>query len=227
MGLAGLSWLRLPVAERDSDGIMGARHRLAGLVAAVAALLAVAEARAAEAVAVLAGGCFWCLEAAFEGAPGVLSVEAGYIGGDLPDPTFEVVSRQTTGHREAIRIVYDPQATSYAALLTRYWRNVDPLDREGQFCDRGPNYRTAIFVANAAEAAVAESSRTAVARLLGRPVATEILPAMRFWPAEDHHQDYARRKPLRYDFYRRACGRDAGLRRIWSRPGLSAGGTPF
>jgi peptide-methionine (S)-S-oxide reductase len=198
-------------------------YRLAGLATAVAGLLSTAEARATEAVVILAGGCFWCIEAAFEGTTGVISAEAGYAGGAEPDPTYESVSSGKTGHREAVRIVYDPERTGFATLVARYWPNIDPLDPDGQFCDRGPSYRTAIFVATPEEAAAAEASRAVVSRRFGRPVATEILPATRFWPAEPAHQDYALRNPLRYEFHRRACGRDAGLRRIWSGPRLSAG----
>lgn len=181
----------------------------------LAALLLGAPAAAAPASAIFAGGCFWCVEADLEKLPGVLSVESGYSGGTLAQPRYAQVSAGGTGHFEVVRVTYDPARLSYAALLGHFWRQVDPDDAGGQFCDRGEQYRSAIFVANAAERAAAEASRQAVARQLGRAVVTPILPAGTFWPAEAEHQDYARRNPLRYRYYRSSCGRDARLRQVW------------
>ncbi len=167
-------------------------------------------------VAIFAGGCFWCLEAAFEAMPGVVSVETGYTGGALADPTDRLVARQTTGHFEAVRVTFQPAAISYRRLLISYMLSVDPTDPDGQFCERGPSKRTAIFVTDAAQREEAAAIAARAEATLRKPVVTLIRPATRFWPAEDYNQDYARRNPLRYDFYRRACERDAGLQRLWS-----------
>jgi len=172
------------------------------------------------AAAIFAGGCFWCTEADFDKIPGVISTVSGYSGGKLANPTYEQVSAGGTGHIEAVRVVYDPARVSYATLVARFFRTVDPLDGGGQFCDRGSQYRTAIFVAGAAERKVAESTRRRAAALLGKPVATLILPAGRFYPAETYHQDYYRKNPVPYRYYRWRCGREARLAAVW---GKSAG----
>lgn len=166
-------------------------------------------------MATFAGGCFWCIEQTFEAIPGVISAETGYTGGTLDHPTGREVATQTTGHFEAVRVTYEPAAVSYRSLLLAYMRNVDPTDPGGQFCERGASKATAIFVTNASQKAEAENIAARAQIALRRPVVTPILPGTRFWPAEAYDQDYARRNPLRYDFYRRACKRDAGLRRIW------------
>ena len=169
--------------------------------------------------AVFAGGCFWSTESAFEHMPGVVSATSGYSGGRTANPTYSQVGDGGTGHLESVRVVYDPRQISYASLVTRFLRTIDPTDPDGQFCDQGEQYRTAIFVANAAERRAAESAKAEAARQLRAPVATAIRPAAAFYPAEDYHQDFARRNPTRYGMYRRGCGRDARLQQVWSRAG--------
>ena len=172
--------------------------------------------------AIFAGGCFWCLEQRFEAEPGVLAAEPGYTGGTLDDPGYRDVTAQTSGHYEAVRVTFDPSLVSYRSLLVLYWLNIDPTDPDGQFCERGPSKRTAVFALDARQAAEAEAVRARAAATLGTEVATAILAAGRFWPAEEYHRDYARKNPLRLEFYRRSCGREAGLRAIWgARPMLA------
>ncbi|HEX8224062.1 MAG TPA: peptide-methionine (S)-S-oxide reductase MsrA [Allosphingosinicella sp.] len=170
--------------------------------------------------AVFAGGCFWCTEADFDKIPGVVSTASGYAGGRSANPTYEQVSAGGTGHIEVVKVVYDPARVSYQTLVARFFRTVDPLDGGGQFCDRGSHYRTAIFVANAAERRTAEATKRRAAALLRKPVATSILPAAPFYPAETYHQDYYRKNPVPYRYYRYRCGRDARLTAVW---GKSAG----
>jgi peptide-methionine (S)-S-oxide reductase len=168
--------------------------------------------------AVLAGGCFWCLEHDLESLPGVLSVDSGYSGGRLPRPTYRQVSAGGSGHQESVLVRFDPGRISYPVLLRAYWRNVDPLDGGGQFCDRGDSYRPVIFTAGAEQRRLALDSRRAAARELARPesdLQVQIRERSRFWPAEAHHQDYARRNPLQYAYYRWACGRDRRLDQVW------------
>ena len=170
-------------------------------------------------VAVVAGGCFWCTEADFEKLPGVRSAVSGYTGGDTPRPTYEQVSAGGTGHYEAVRILFDPARVSYERLIDHYFRTVDPLDSGGQFCDRGSSYRTAIFVASDRQRRVALAEKAEAERALGRKVVTPILRAGAFWPAEGYHQDYYRKNPIRYRFYRARCGRDARLKQLWGGKG--------
>lgn len=172
------------------------------------------------AAAVFAGGCFWCTESDFDHIPGVVSTTSGYAGGRVANPSYEQVSAGGTGHIESVRVVYDPARISYQGLVARFFRTVDPLDGGGQFCDRGSQYRTAIFVANAAERRIAEATRTRAAALLKKPVATLVLPAGPFYPAETYHQDYYRKNPVPYRYYRWRCGREARLAAVW---GKSAG----
>jgi peptide-methionine (S)-S-oxide reductase len=172
-------------------------------------------ARAESAVATFAGGCFWCMEPPFESLPGVVSVTSGYTGGAQADPSYEEVSAGTTGHAEAVEIVYDPARVSFEKLLEVFWRNIDPTVAGRQFCDVGSQYRSAVFVHDAAQRKAAEASRDAVQRRLGVPVKTEIADAGRFYRAEEYHQDYAQKNPLRYRYYRHGCGRDARLRELW------------
>lgn len=169
----------------------------------------------ATATAVFAGGCFWSTESALDHVPGVIETLSGFTGGRVANPTYEQVSAGGTGHFEAVRVVYDPRRVSYAALVQRFLHNIDPTDPDGQFCDRGEQYRTAIFVANAAERRTAEVANAAAARTLGRPVTTRILPRGVFYRAEAYHQDYAARNPVRYRLYRVGCGRDARLAQVW------------
>jgi peptide-methionine (S)-S-oxide reductase len=173
-----------------------------------------------RAKATFAMGCFWCAEDAFEGHQGVVSVVSGYTGGKEKNPTYEQVSDHRTGHFEAIEVTYDPAKVSYAQLLDVFWHNVDPSDGDGQFCDKGPQYRSAIFVHDSAQRQAAEASQGPVAAKAGK-VATLILPAGPFYEAEDYHQDFAKTNPLRYRFYSTGCGRAARLRQVW---GDAAGG---
>ncbi len=170
------------------------------------------------AVATFAGGCFWCLEPPYDALDGVLSTTSGYTGGRTAQPTYREVGAGGTGHLEAMRVVFDPARISYERLLEVFWRNIDPFDADGQFCDRGASYRTAIFVHDADQRRSAEASKAALradGRPDRRPIATEIREAGPFWPAEDDHQDYYIRNPVRYRFYRWSCGRDARLREVW------------
>ena len=170
---------------------------------------------AGTAQAVFAGGCFWCTEADFDKIPGVVATTSGYTGGKLRNPTYEQVSAGGTGHIEAVRVTYDPARVSYATLAARFIRTVDPLDSGGSFCDRGFGYRSAFFVATPAQRQVAETIKKRAQASLKKPVATLILPAATFYPAETYHQDYYKKNPVRYRFYRLNCGRDAGLRALW------------
>ena len=178
----------------------------------------VAPALAATEEAVLAGGCFWCLEHDLEEVPGVLSVESGYSGGKLAQPTYRQVSAGGTGHQESVRVRFDNTRLRYEKLLRAYWRNVDPFDGGGQFCDRGDSYRPVIFTTSATQAVEARNSLVAATRELGRPttaIKVAIRPLAKFWPAEDYHQNYARRNGLRYRYYRWSCGRDRRLDAVW------------
>jgi peptide-methionine (S)-S-oxide reductase len=170
-----------------------------------------------QAVAVFAGGCFWCMEPPFDKTPGVLSTTSGYAGGTEADATYQRVSAGSTEHFEAVQVVYDSSKITYAKLLDVFWRNIDPYDAAGQFCDKGRQYRAAIFVRNDAERQAAESSKLAVQKggKLDKPIVTEIRPASTFYPAEDYHQDYYLRNPVKYRFYRTTCGRDSRLQEVW------------
>ena len=183
---------------------------------------------AAQATAVFAGGCFWCLEHDLEHLPGVIEATSGYSGGQLERPTYRQVSSETTGHQEAVQVRFDPDQISYAELLRSYWRNVDPLDGGGQFCDRGDSYRPVIFTADDAQSRDANSSAEAAARELDQSVSAlkvEIRPAARFWPAEGYHQNYAELNSLKYNFYRFSCGRDRRLDDVWGEKARS--GNPW
>lgn len=172
-----------------------------------------------SAVAIFAGGCFWCVESDFDKVPGVLSTTSGYIGGTVANPTYEQVSSGGTGHAEAVKIVYDPQMVTYDKLLYVFWRNVDPLTKEAQFCDYGTQYRSAIFYLDEAQKAAAETSKATLEQSgrFKRPIVTEIVKAGRFYPAEGYHQDYYKKNPVRYNFYRFNCGRDARLDEVWGK----------
>ena len=180
-----------------------------------APLTAAGKASEKTATAIFAMGCFWCAEADMQKVPGVIKVVSGYTGGSAATATYEQVSKKETGHYEAILVTYDPAKVSYAQLLTAFWKNVDPYDAKGQFCDKGSSYRSAIFTANAVEMAAANASKDYLEKELGKPIATKILPRKPFYPAEDYHQDYAKKNPIRYDYYRSSCGRDARLKAIW------------
>lgn len=182
-------------------------------------LLSMASIAAEEAknvrTAVFAGGCFWCMEAPFDKLDGVLATTSGFSGGHVKNPTYEQVSAGGTGHAEVVQVTYDANKVSYAQLLDVFWRNVDPLDAGGQFCDRGDQYQSIIFYATPEEKKLAEASKRKVAEKLGKEVVTRIRPATVFYPAEDYHQDFYQRNPIRYKFYRYRCGRDQRLQELW------------
>jgi peptide-methionine (S)-S-oxide reductase len=167
--------------------------------------------------ATFAGGCFWCMEPPFDKLDGVISTTSGYTGGQQKDPTYREVSAGTTGHAEAVEVLYDPAKISYEKLLDVFWRNVDPSVKDRQFCDVGSQYRTAIFFHDAAQKNAAEISKVATTKtkIFKEALVTEITAANTFYPAEDYHQDYYVKNPVRYKFYRFNCGRDARLRELW------------
>ena len=171
----------------------------------------------ATAKATFAGGCFWCMEEAFDPVPGVISTVSGYMGGQTKNPTYEQVSTGRTGHAEVVQIEYDPQKVSYEKLLEVFWRNIDPTQRDAQFCDHGPQYRSGVFFHDEEQRRLAEASRAAVAknkRFKGE-IVTEITKAGEFYPAEDYHQDYYKKNPVRYKYYKTGCGRAARLKELW------------
>ncbi len=166
-----------------------------------------------SATAIFAGGCFWCMEADYEKQAGVTGVVSGFTGGTLPNPTY---SGNHQGHFEAVEVTYDPAIVDYAKLLNVFWENVDPFDNQGQFCDKGPSYRSAIFPGNESEKVLAEQSKAKVAaRFSGQTVYTEIRDRGQFWPVEEYHQDYSLKNPVRYKYYRWNCGRDQRLEQLW------------
>jgi peptide-methionine (S)-S-oxide reductase len=167
--------------------------------------------------ATFAGGCFWCVESDFDKVPGVISTTSGYIGGQLKNPTYEEVSAGGTGHAEAVQIVFDPAKISYAKLLDVFWRHIDPTTKDRQFCDKGDQYRTAIFYHDDAQKRLAEQSKAALAasKPFKEAIVTELVPASTFYPAEDYHQDFHTKNPVRYKFYRFNCGRDQRLTELW------------
>lgn len=176
---------------------------------------------AETATATFAGGCFWCMEKPFDDLPGVKSTTSGYIGGHKQNPTYRQVTTGSTGHTEAVEVVYDPQQVSYEKLLEVFWRNIDPTDARGQFCDKGSQYRSGIFYHDEAqeEAARASLERLNSDKPFPQPIVTEITAASTFYAAEDYHQDYYLENPLRYKYYRFACGRDARLEALWGAQG--------
>jgi len=190
-------------------------------------LLAGAQAREAKtaktqpglARATFAGGCFWCMEPPFEKIPGVQSVTSGYAGGRVKNPSYEAVSSGGTGHAESVQVAYDPSRVSYEQLLEVFWRNVDPTDKGGQFCDRGNQYRTAIFYEGESQKRAAIESKAALesSGVLGKPIVTEVVPLDAFYPAEAYHQDFYKKDPLRYHSYRAGCGRDQRLAQLWGK----------
>jgi peptide-methionine (S)-S-oxide reductase len=186
------------------------------LLAFIALLLAPLAHAQDKQQAVLAGGCFWCMEADMGYIPGVISVESGYTGGKEKNPTYMQVARHQTGHYEAVRVTFDPAKITYEQLLSRYWPLIDPTDASGQFCDRGQSYAPAIF-ASPSQKAAAETSKQQVitsGRVNGK-VIVPILPLGDFWPAEDYHRDYAKRNKADYDAYRQGCRRDQRLAQVW------------
>ncbi|SRR6266571_1315842 len=170
--------------------------------------------------ATFAGGCFWCMEHPFDEIDGVKSVTSGYTGGGKANPTYEQVSAGTTGHAEAVQVVYDPAKVGYQKLVDVFWRNVDPLTPDAQFCDHGTQYRSAIFYHDDEQKRIAETSKDALAKSgrFNKPIVTQIAQASAFWPAEDYHQHYYKTNPIKYKFYRYNCGRDQRLEQVWGKP---------
>ena len=191
------------------------------LTVAIAALTAsfqtmAIESPSAKASALFAGGCFWCIEADFEKLPGVIEVESGYTAGPTKNPSYEAVGAGRTGDTEAVRVIYDPKKVSYPQLVEYFWRHIDPTVKDRQFCDAGSQYRSGIYWQNEAEQKAAEASRDALLKSARFPVIyTEVLPASTFWPAEEYHQDYYKKNPIRYAYYRSSCGRDARVQQLW------------
>lgn len=167
------------------------------------------------ATATFAGGCFWCMEKPFDRLDGVVSTTSGYTGGELENPSYEQVSAGRTGHTEAVQIAYDPNIISYQKLLEVFWRNIDPLTSNRQFCDAGSQYRSGVFYHDEQQRELAEQSKAKVAETLDQPIVTELVAAGAFYPAEDYHQDYYKKNPIRYKYYRNGCGRDKRLKQLW------------
>jgi len=167
--------------------------------------------------ATFAGGCFWCMEEVFEGLDGVVSATSGYTGGHKRNPTYEEVSAGETGHAESVEVIYDPAKVTYGKLLEFYWRNIDPTDPRGQFCDKGTQYRSAIFYHDETQKRLAEESKNAVekSKPFRGPILTEIVPASQFYPAEEYHQNFSQKNPLRYKLYKYNCGRAQRLQELW------------
>lgn len=165
--------------------------------------------------AIVAGGCFWCVEADYDKVEGVVETVSGYTGGTTENPTYEQVTGKGTGHVESVRITFDADIVSYEDVMNMFWRTVDPTDAGGQFCDRGDSYRTEVFALDAQQAEIAEATRVAAEEELGSEIVTKIVEAGTFWPAEDYHQDYHSKNPVRYGFYRKSCGRDGRVRALW------------
>jgi len=198
------------------------RNRILLVAVAVGAALGAAQLSVAAdtgetAYATFAGGCFWCIEADFEKVEGVLTVTSGYTGGHVANPTYKQVSAGGTGHAEAVRVVYDPAVVTYEELLDVFWHNIDPTVRNRQFCDVGDQYRSGIFYHDEAQREAAERSRAELekSKPFPQPIVTEITAATAFYPAEAYHQDYAKKNPIRYAYYRKACGRDSRLAELW------------
>ena len=168
-----------------------------------------------RAVATFAGGCFWCVESDFDHLKGVISTTSGYTGGHVKNPTYHQVSAGGTGHAESVEIVYDSSKVTYAQLLTYFWHHIDPTVKDRQFCDVGHQYRTAIFVHNDEQRMLAEASKKKVEAELKKPIYTEIVTAGPFYPAESYHQDYYKKNPVQYRFYRWNCGRDQRIKQLW------------
>ena len=199
IGSHGGSWLAVALLLFTTSGLVNAASAPSG----------------ATARATFAGGCFWCMEPPFDKLDGVSATISGYTGGTKKNPTYEEVSSGRTGHAEAVQITYDPQKITYEKLLEVFWRNVDPLTANAQFCDHGSQYRTAIFYYDENQKKLAEASKKEIAKRFKEPIVTEITAAAEFYPAEDYHQDYYVKNPLRYKYYRFSCGRDQRLEQLW------------
>jgi peptide-methionine (S)-S-oxide reductase len=198
---------------RQLAGALGVIGLLGGLHSAQA------QTPAPKATAIFAGGCFWCVEKDFEKLPGVLEAESGYTAGRTTRPTYAQIGTGRTGHTEAVRLTYDPSVVSYAQLVEYFWRHIDPTVKDRQFCDVGTQYRTGIYWQTETEKKVVEASLDRLKKSGRFPVIhTEIAPASPFWVAEDYHQDYYKKNPLRYNYYRQSCGRDARVQQLWGTP---------
>ena len=196
----------------------------AGIVLSLALTIATLAGAAAQtsaqtATATFAGGCFWCTEADFDKVEGVISTTSGYTGGLVVNPSYQQVVTGRTGHTEAVEVVYDPKVVSYERLLDVFWKNHDPLAKDRQFCDRGNQYRPGIFYHSEEQRALAEGTKKKHQARFKQPIQTEITAATTFYKAEDYHQDYYKKNPVRYQFYRFNCGRDARLEELWGKPG--------
>jgi len=197
---------------------MNPLRNLLAAVLVIAAFPAFAQAPAAgQEKATFAGGCFWCMEPPFDALAGVISTTSGYMGGAKKNPTYEEVSSGSTGHAEVVQVVYDPKKVSYERLLEVFWKNIDPTVRDRQFCDIGTQYRSAIFHHTEEQKRLAEASKAAIMKTkpFRADIVTPVVAAGDFWPAEDYHQDYYLKNPVRYKFYRTGCGRDARLKELW------------
>jgi len=193
--------------------------RLLTAVALLAGIVTIASAQSQEnqdtESVILAGGCFWCMEPPYDKTEGILSTTSGYSGGEKKYPTYNQVASGQTEHIEVVKIEYDPSKIGFEELLEIFWVNIDPLDGSGQFCDKGPQYRPAIFYGNEEEKKIAQASKQRIAERFDQEIKTEILPESEFWEAEAYHQNYYKKNPVRYKFYRWGCGRDARLAELW------------
>jgi peptide-methionine (S)-S-oxide reductase len=178
-------------------------------------------AKPATAKATFAGGCFWCMEEVYDKVPGVITTVSGYMGGHAKNPTYEQIGTGRTGHAEVVQVEYDPTKVSYAKLLEVFWRNIDPTQKDAQFCDQGSQYRSGVFYHDEEQKRLAEASRLALQK--NKPfrgeIVTEITQASQFYPAEGYHQDFHQKNPTRYKFYKSGCGREARLQQLWGKPG--------
>jgi peptide-methionine (S)-S-oxide reductase len=201
-------------------------HRLLVLACALfgfaTSIFPTARAQDSTAVATFAGGCFWCVEEAFDKVPGVLKTVSGFMGGTVANPSYEQVMTKTTGHAEAVQVTYDPGKVSYQQLVDWFWRNIDPLDAKGQFCDKGSPYLSIIFYHGEEQRKIAEASKRALeaSGQFKQPIATAISAAGPFYAAEDYHQDYYQKNPFRYQFYKHGCGRAQRLEQLWGKAAL-------
>jgi peptide-methionine (S)-S-oxide reductase len=208
------SWMNLRLLAAGAAMVMGlgpAAH------AQTPAPTPAAPPTTTTAKAVFAGGCFWCVESDFDKVEGVISTTSGYTGGTVPNPSYEQVSHKGTGHAEAVLVVFDPAKVAYEKLVEHFWRTIDPTTKDRQFCDVGSPYRTAIFAQDAAQLKAALASRQALAKNkpFKEPIVTEVVMGGPFYPAEDYHQDYYKKNPIRYQYYRTSCGRDARVKQLW------------
>jgi peptide-methionine (S)-S-oxide reductase len=199
------------------EAAMKTFHTLVSAFFVAAALPALAQSAGGQEKATFAGGCFWCMEPPYDKLPGVISTTSGYMGGTKPNPTYEEVSTGRTGHTEVVQVVYDPKKVSYETLLEVFWKNIDPTVGDRQFCDIGSQYRAAVFFHTGEQKRLAERSKAEVVKSkpFKQDVVTPVVPASEFYPAEEYHQDFYKKNPVRYKFYRDGCGRDARLKELW------------